>query len=223
VTRTRALVPAAALSAGLTAALLAGCAGATTPSAATSPATTAGAVTPSAAGTSGTAAATSAVTEQAAATSSDAAPSSVVADTQPDTQTASDDARLTVRAVRVARQDGFDRVVLELGGTGTPGWDVRWVDAATDQAKGDPVPVSGGAVLQVSVTGAGYPYDTGVAEVPSRVPVRGAGTRDVTEVVPMGTFEGTTQVVVGAAARTPFRVYALTSPTRIVLDVTDPS
>jgi hypothetical protein len=39
----------------------------------------------------------------------------------------------------------------------------------------------------------------------------------------MGTFEGTTQVVVGAAARTPFRVYALTSPTRIVLDVTDPS
>jgi len=36
-----------------------------------------------------------------------------------------------------------------------------------------------------------------------------------------GTFEGTTAAFIGTAARTPFRVYALSNPTRIVVEVAD--
>jgi hypothetical protein len=142
-----------------------------------------------------------------------------IADLKPDTATASADARVTVRAIRIGPHPGFDRVVFELGGKGTPGWDVRYVDSAVSPGSGKPVPVRGGAVLQVSVTGAGYPYDTGVTEYAGRGPLTAAGTHAVTEVVFGGTYEGTTSAFVGAAARTPFRVYRLDSPSRIVVEV----
>ena len=141
------------------------------------------------------------------------------ADLKPDTGTASRDARVTVRAIRIGPHTGFDRVVFELGGTGTPGWDVRYVDAAVSPGSGKPVAVRGGAVLRVSVTGAGYPYDTGVTEYAGRGPLTAVGTHAVTEAVFDGTFEGTTSAFVGTEARTPFRVYRLDSPARIVVEV----
>jgi hypothetical protein len=143
------------------------------------------------------------------------------ADRKPDTATASTDARLTVRAIRIGPHTGFDRVVFELGGKGTPGWDVRYVDSASSSGSGKPVTVRGGAVLQVSVTGAGYPYDTGVTEYAGKGPLTAAGTQAVTEVVFDQTFEGTTSAFIGTAARTPFRVYRLDSPARIVVEVAD--
>jgi hypothetical protein len=140
------------------------------------------------------------------------------ADTDADTAEASADAAVTVSDIRVGGHDGFDRVVLELGGTGTPGWDVRYVDAAASQGSGDPVEISGDAVLQVTLTGAGYPYETGVEEYVGSSPA-GAGTAAVTEVVYDATFEGTSVTFVGTAAKNPFRVYALENPTRVVLEV----
>src|SRR6185312_16633758 len=120
------------------------------------------------------------------------------ANTDPDTAEASSGAQVTVRDVRTGRQDGFDRVVFEVGGTGTPGWDVRYVDAPTSQASGAPVDVAGSAALQVAITGVGLPADTGVAA-----------------------FDGPTTAFVGTTAQTPFRVFALSDPTRVVLEVRD--
>lgn len=141
--------------------------------------------------------------------------------TQPATGEASADARVTVSEIRTGRHDGFDRVVLELGGTGTPGWDVRYVDEAYSQGNGDPVEVAGDAVLQVTVTGAGYPYETGVEEWTGPDPLPGNGTRTVTEVAWNATFEGTSVAFVGTAGKAPFRVYALEDPTRVVIEVAD--
>jgi hypothetical protein len=158
-----------------------------------------------------------------AAHDTDAAPGQppFPADLNPDTATASADSRVTVRAIRIGPHTGFDRVVFELGGKGTPGWDVRYVDSASSPGSGKPVPVRGGAVLQVSVTGAGYPYDTGVTEYAGKGPLTAAGTQAVIEVVFDQTFEGTTSAFIGTAARTPFRVYRLESPARIVVEVAD--
>jgi len=125
--------------------------------------------------------------------------------------------------IRIGRHEGFDRVVFEVDGAGTPGWDVRYTDRASSQGSGDPVDVAGDAVLQVTVTGAGYPYDTGVDEFSSDGPVPGSGTEVVTEVVFGATFEGTTEAFVGTTAETPFRVYLLEGPTRIVVEVADPT
>jgi hypothetical protein len=143
------------------------------------------------------------------------------ANTDPDTAAASSGAQGTVRDIRTGRQDGFDRVVFELGGTGTPGWDVRYVDAPSSQASGAPVDVAGAAALQVAITGVGLPADTGVAAFDGPNPLPGSGTRTVTEVVVDTTFEGTTTAFVGTTARTPFRVYALSDPTRVVVEVRD--
>jgi hypothetical protein len=215
VTRRRAVVPTCVLACVVGTALLTGCAqrGTGTVTAAS------GALTSSAAAASSGTTAAPATTEEVAHPSSSPAP--FPADTSPDTADASAGAALTVTDVRVGRQDGFDRVVFELGGTGTPGWRVEYVDVATAQGSGQPVDVAGDAVLQVTLTGAGYPFDTGVEEFPTRTPVRAAGTRSVAEVVFGGTFEGTSEAFVGTAARTPFRVFALSNPTRVVVDVTD--
>ncbi len=140
------------------------------------------------------------------------------ADVEPDTAEASADARVTVSDIRVGAHDGFDRVVLEVGGTGTPGWDVRYVDAATAQGSGNPVDVAGDAVLQITLTGAGYPYDTGVEEYAGG-PLTSADTTVLTEVVWGATYEGTSLAFVGTTGQYPFRVYGLTGPTRVVVDI----
>jgi hypothetical protein len=143
------------------------------------------------------------------------------ANTDPDTEAASSGAFVTVSDIRTGRQDGFDRVVFEVGGTGTPGWDVRYVDQASSQGSGEPVDVAGDAVLQVTITGAGLPDDTGVAEFGGPIPLPGSGTKTVTEVVFDHTFEGTTVAFAGTTARVPFRVFALANPARVVVDVRD--
>ena len=167
------------------------------------------------------AAETTAAGETTEAGATDAPP--FPANAEPDTGDASPGAAVTVSDIRVARQDGFDRVVFEVGGTGTPGWDVRYVDAASSQGSGKPVDVAGDAVLQVTLTGAGYPYDTGVEEYAASGPLSAAGTEVVTEVVYDATFEGTSVAFVGTTGQAPFRVYLLENPTRVVLDVADRS
>ncbi len=142
-------------------------------------------------------------------------------DTGPDTQQASADSLVTVTQVRTGRQDGYDRVVFEVGGTGTPGWDVQYVDQAWSQGSGDPVEVAGEAVLQVTLTGAGYPYATGVEEWTGPDPLPGNGTRTVTEVAWDATYEGTSVAFVGTTGQAPFRVYSLQGPTRVVVEVGD--
>jgi hypothetical protein len=202
----------------LTAVLMAGCATAdpaTTPSASTgdAPSTGTGSAAPSSAAPS------SGADDAATAVPTDAPP--FEGGTQPATREASADALVTVSDIRTGRQDGYDRVVLELGGTGTPGWDVRYVDQAYSQGMGSPIEVAGDAVLQVTVTGAGYPFDTGVEEWAGPDPLPGNGTRTVTEVAWDATFEGTSVAVVGTTGEAPFRVYALEDPTRIVVEVAD--
>lgn len=143
------------------------------------------------------------------------------ADTGPDTREASGDAFGTLTDVRIGHHDGFDRVVFEFGGAGTPGWDVRYAARPARQGSGEAVDLAGDATLQVTITGVGHPSDTGVEEYsgPRRLAV--AATDVVTEVFFDGTFEGTTAALVGTEAERPFRVYLLPEPVRIVLEVAD--
>lgn len=141
------------------------------------------------------------------------------ADSQPDTAQPGDGADLTVTALRVAAQDGFDRVVLELAGDGAPGWDVRYVDEATDPGTGEPVEVEGAARLQVQLTGIGSPHSTDRAEYSGPRTLTAPGTSAVEAVVWKATYEGVSLAFVGTSEQLPFRVQALSSPTRVVIDV----
>ena len=203
-------VPARSLSFLLASVLLAGCGGTD----ASRTASSGSPMTQEPSGTSAPAATGDAVDGTAGErTSAEPEPADVVADTSE----ASAGASVTVSDIRLGVHDGFDRVVLEVGGEGLPGWDVRYVDQASSQGSGEPVDVAGNAVLQVSLTGAGYPYDTGVQELPRGRAASGTGT--VTDVVFDATFEGTSVAFVGTTEQAPFRVYLLEAPTRVVIEV----
>lgn len=149
-----------------------------------------------------------------------AATTTPAADTGPQRADASDDAHLTVAGLRIGDHDGFDRVVYELGGTGIPGWTVRYVDLAVQDGSGEVIPISGNAVLEVLITGSGYPFDTGVAEYDGPNPLPGDGTELVTEARISGVFEGTTQSFIGLESGDhPFTVSTLSNPTRLVVDI----
>ncbi|MHA7132473.1 AMIN-like domain-containing (lipo)protein [Oerskovia turbata] len=143
------------------------------------------------------------------------------ANSEADLADASPGAALTVTDIRIGRHDGFDRVVYELGGTGTPGWRVEYVPEALDDGSGEVVDVAGSGTLLVSISGSGYPHETGQTEF-SASPVRAAGTQQVEEVVFRGVFEGYAKSFIGTdTADNPFRVYALTNPTRVVVEIRD--
>jgi hypothetical protein len=127
---------------------------------------------------------------------------------------------------RIGRQDGFDRVVWEFAGTGRPGWTVAYTDSPTRQGSGAPVDLPGEATLEVLISNVGIPGDVEVPEgtgpydgPPARA---AAGTEVVTEVVVGGAFEGTHDAFVGVSEEVPFRVYLLSDPTRVVLEVQGP-
>lgn len=127
---------------------------------------------------------------------------------------------LTVTAVRVAHQEGYDRVVFELAGqaAGQAGWRVEYVDEARAQGSGDPVPVDGKAVLSVLITGTGYPMDTGQQEVADDPAL--PGELEVVEDVVLGAvFEGQYEAFIGTSGEQPFRVFRLGDPERVVVDV----
>ena len=135
------------------------------------------------------------------------------------TAEASQDARLTVTGVRVGSHADFDRVVFDLAGTGTAGWIVRHVGTATEDASGEKVPILADGILEVVLTGMGYPVDTGYAEWAGD-PISIEGYAQLWEVHFVGTFEGQTQAFIGTADEdAAFRVFSLADPARIVVDV----
>ncbi len=201
--------------------LSAGCAAQTDPEAAASTgsaSTTTSASAPSSTSTESTSPATATATATAAATEEAAAGTPFPGDTRADVAEAVDPDGLTVTAVRAASHEGFDRVVFELSGTGTPGWSVEYVDAPSAQGSGAAIDLPGAAYLGVSLQGTSYPYDSGAEEV-ARGAVPISGTDVVEGVFYDATFEGTSAAVIGTATRAPFRVYSLTGPSRVVVEV----
>jgi len=128
---------------------------------------------------------------------------------------------LGLTGVRTAPHPGYDRVVFDLDGTGTPGWRVEYVTKPRAEGSGAPVRLEGRVFLQVVLRGVGLPVDTGVepfGDSTTRIP--GTGTKGVAEIAPGGVFEGEQQAFIGLrGTKRPFRAFALTDPTRVVVDV----
>jgi hypothetical protein len=126
---------------------------------------------------------------------------------------------LTVTSVRLGQHDGYDRAVFDIAGDGTPGWDVRYVDEAVEDATGRVLDLEGDGTVQVILTGMGYPTDTGFEEWTGRQ-VATEGYPQLWEMRFVGTFEGQTQAFLGVSgADAAFRVFALADPVRVVVDV----
>jgi hypothetical protein len=159
-----------------------------------------------------------AVTTSVSATTS-AAAEPAPTDSSDKTAAAVAESKLTVTDVRIGSHENFDRVVYEMGGTGTPGWRVKYVDAAVQEGSGKPMDVAGGAIIQVLIDGSGYPFDSGVEQYSGPNPVPGIAGGVVTEVNGSSVFEGVTQSFIGVTEKQPFSVTLLSDPTRVVVDV----
>jgi hypothetical protein len=123
--------------------------------------------------------------------------------------------------VRAALHDGYDRVVFEFR-TGVPGYDVGYVERPVRaDGSGEPVAVSGAAVLLVRMEPALDADLTQESAPPTYTgPARlHPATRAVAELVRTGGFEAVITWAVGVDGKRPFRVTRLDSPARIVLDV----
>jgi hypothetical protein len=121
--------------------------------------------------------------------------------------------------VRAGRHPCFDRLVLDVDGD-VPGYFVRYVGEVTRDGSGDPVPLRGGARLQVIATVPAIPSDS--IFLANGELIDTAGYRTFRHVAWAGSFEGQTTIGLGVRARLPFRVFLLDGPgtgSRLVIDV----
>lgn len=125
--------------------------------------------------------------------------------------------------VRAGTDPCFDRVVLDLTGP-VRGYRVEYVPVVTQDGSGHPVPLRGGAFLQIVLSAnahdeAGRPTYR-PADLSNLADVRGFPT--FRQIAFGGDFEGYTTAGLGVRARLPFRVQVLPGPgrgSRVVLDV----
>jgi hypothetical protein len=117
-----------------------------------------------------------------------------------------------VQRVRTATDACWDRVVIDLAGPATSpaGYHVGYVDEVRQEGSGDVVPVPGAAKLQVSLLNPVSP----TFDAPGAVD----GYPTLRSVVYTGDFEGL-GMGIGVRERLPFRVFTLSGPDRIVIDI----
>lgn len=126
-------------------------------------------------------------------------------------------AQLLATNIRVGHHQGFDRIVFDLEGTGTPGYFVSYTDEPAQQASGFPLVPAGDSYLQVMIDGTAYPFEVGQeARTLSTTP----NEQVVKDILDGGMFEAQSQYIVGInGPKKPFAVAVLTNPTRLVVDV----
>lgn len=124
-----------------------------------------------------------------------------------------------ITGVRIAAHDDFDRVVLDLTGDEVVlGWFGLYEDAPYEAGSGRPIDFAGNAVLSVPVDGIDWSNPHPDRADGSELGGPG-GTKNVVEVVFGVLFEGQQQVFVTVVDRTPYRIFPLSDPARIVIDV----
>jgi hypothetical protein len=124
---------------------------------------------------------------------------------------------------RVGRAPGFDRLVLEVDEDFEPSWTARYLDGpARRPGSGAEVDVDGVAVIQIDLR----PIRTHDLEAPGQPatypgPERltASSLETVTEAVLLGDFEAVTSWAIGVDERAGFRVFHLSDPSRVVIDI----
>ena len=112
-------------------------------------------------------------------------------------------------------QSTFDRFVFRAR-FATPGYDVRYVSRIVADGSGQPVSLAGHQRIRIILRNARGHTNAGTNLLPRVITPRCPNLRQVKKA---GDFEGVVTYGLGLRRRTGFRVFRLTSPTRIVVDV----
>jgi hypothetical protein len=111
---------------------------------------------------------------------------------------------------------GYDRFVLRARSGGTPGYDVRYVSRIVADGSGNPISLQGSRFLLVVVRNARGHTSGGTNLLAGTLTPHCSNLRQLKKA---GDFEGVVSYGLGLRRRTGFRVFRLTAPTRIVVDV----
>lgn len=118
----------------------------------------------------------------------------------------------TLTSVTVGRHPTFDRIVFRWN-TSTPGYRVQYTPQLVDDGSGIPYPILGSRFLAISF----FPHvNAATPGVPRTLTPRFPTLRQVKI---RGTFEAVLTAGAGLSKRAGFRVFTLTNPRRIVIDV----
>jgi len=124
----------------------------------------------------------------------------------------------TQTAIRVGRQEGFDRVVFEFGSGGLPGYTIEYVERPIRQCgSGNAVSIAGAAWLRVAMTPARAHDDAGNVTVAERT--LAPALPAVRQLRLTCDFEARLEWVVGVSGRKQYRVLELRNPDRVVVDI----
>jgi hypothetical protein len=130
--------------------------------------------------------------------------------------------------VRAGQHACYDRLVLDIyGNPSFSSWHVGYVSQVTEDPSGRPVPLRGGAFLDIVVTAPDHTPNGTLTYTPAnrRELVNVSGFRTFRQVAWAGSFEDTSSIGLGVRARLPFRVTTLTgipgtsNGTRVIIDV----
>lgn len=124
---------------------------------------------------------------------------------------------VTLREVRAARNEDFDRVVFQFDGDQVPGYQLEYIDTpVTKCGSGDPTAIAGQGWLRVRLVPAQAHAD-GKVTVAERE--RKPALPVLAELEQTCDFEGEVTWVLGVQHPNPYRVMELREPTRLVVDV----
>lgn len=113
--------------------------------------------------------------------------------------------------VRTGTDACWDRVVIDLAGPpGGANYNVAYVDDVTREGSGDVVAVPGAAKLQVSMLNPVTPGFDGPGSVTGYPTLRSVVYASDSEGLALG---------IGVRAHLPFRVFTLTGPNRVIVDI----
>lgn len=119
--------------------------------------------------------------------------------------------------VRAAHHPGFDRVVFDFWGGVPSNRQLSYVSRLVADGSGNEVPIAGRAILQVRFEPArGFKFSDGRDTSPNRVTFP---LPNVLTVVQSGDFEAVVTYGIGLASRQPYRVFTLSNPPRVVVDI----
>jgi len=125
----------------------------------------------------------------------------------------------TIRTVRTATHEGYDRIVFEFAESGLPGYRIEYTDKPVQKCgSGEMVSVRGNARLLIQIQPANAHTEAGqVTTYPERE--RTLSLPVMRELKLTCDFEADVQWVLGLASKNRYRVVELLNPARLVVDI----
>jgi hypothetical protein len=121
-------------------------------------------------------------------------------------------------AVRTGEHSRYDRVVFQFSGT-LPGYTIQRVQAVYSDPKGTPVPLAGQSYLRVVLHGTSAVCPQPLHQTYTGPTVLTPYYPELLTVSAAGDFEGVLSFGIGLAAPGGYHAFTLTSPERLVIDV----